>query len=257
MKITVLIENTTHNELVCEHGLSFYIEHEGKKYLLDSGSSDAFMANAEKLGIDLGDIDRAFLSHGHYDHSGGFKAFHDAYPDVRIMASEHIFRKHCSAKGGMHDIGVDENDKEVFSLISGQYDMGKVHFIPHEKPLTHQAEMQGMYQDGVYDDLMHEYSLVFETDKGLVLFNSCSHGGVKQIVMEAEEALHQKVYAYLGGLHLKGRELSESEISELVEQLRKIPHVYTGHCTGEEAMCLLQGKTDNIHELYSGQVIEL
>ena len=32
MKITVLIENTTESELLCEHGLSVLIENNGRKY---------------------------------------------------------------------------------------------------------------------------------------------------------------------------------------------------------------------------------
>ena len=41
MKITVLIENRASGELCCEHGLSIYIEHYGKNYLLDTGASGA------------------------------------------------------------------------------------------------------------------------------------------------------------------------------------------------------------------------
>ena len=37
MKITVLVENSTSCRLYGEHGLSVYIEYDGKKYLLDTG----------------------------------------------------------------------------------------------------------------------------------------------------------------------------------------------------------------------------
>lgn len=49
MKITVLIENTAPEYLKCEHGLSIYIAYNEKCYLLDTGSSDIFMDNAEVL----------------------------------------------------------------------------------------------------------------------------------------------------------------------------------------------------------------
>ena len=75
MKITVLVENSTSCRLYGEHGLSVYIEYDGKKYLLDTGASTLFAKNAKELGISLADIDTAFLSHAHYDHSGGFEAF--------------------------------------------------------------------------------------------------------------------------------------------------------------------------------------
>lgn len=67
MKVIVLIENTSKFSLCAEHGLSVYIEYNGMKYLLDTGASDTFSTNAHQLGINLEDIDIAFLSHAHYD----------------------------------------------------------------------------------------------------------------------------------------------------------------------------------------------
>ena len=75
MKITVLVENSTSCRLYGEHGLSVYIEYDGKKYLLDTGASTLFAKNAKELGISLADIDTAFLSHAHYDHSEDLKHF--------------------------------------------------------------------------------------------------------------------------------------------------------------------------------------
>ena len=76
MKLTVLMENTTCREdLVCEHGLSLYIEANGQRILFDAGQTGAFADNAEKMGVDLTKIDLCILSHGHYDHGGGLKRF--------------------------------------------------------------------------------------------------------------------------------------------------------------------------------------
>ncbi len=54
MKIVTLIENLVYtNGLRAEHGLSLYIDTGNKKVLFDTGQSWAFIANAEKLGIDI------------------------------------------------------------------------------------------------------------------------------------------------------------------------------------------------------------
>ena len=71
MKLVTLMENTTCREdLCCEHGLSLYLETGDHKILFDAGQSGAFAENAEKLGVNLQNVDFAVLSHGHYDHGG-------------------------------------------------------------------------------------------------------------------------------------------------------------------------------------------
>lgn len=65
MRITALIENKATGNLSQEHGLAVHITYKGKQYLLDTGASNKFQDNADKLGIDLKNIDTAVLSHGH------------------------------------------------------------------------------------------------------------------------------------------------------------------------------------------------
>ena len=75
MKATVLVDNISCNELAGEWGLSIYIEYGDKKILLDTGASELFLENAEKMGVSIKEVDYAVLSHAHYDHSNGMKAF--------------------------------------------------------------------------------------------------------------------------------------------------------------------------------------
>ena len=100
------------------------------------------------------------------------------------------------------------------------------------------------------DDFSHELSLVFDTDKGLVIFNSCSHAGVENIIKEISiEFPKKKVYAFIGGLHMKGKcgeqvicTFTEDEIKEIADYLNAVglAKLYTGHCTGEPAIKLLK-----------------
>ena len=86
MRITVLIENSAPEGLVAEHGLSFYLEYRGGRYLLDAGESGAFLLNAQRLGVDLSRVEAAALSHGHYDHGDGFTAFFRVNRTAQICA---------------------------------------------------------------------------------------------------------------------------------------------------------------------------
>ena len=54
----------------------------------------------------------------------------------------------------------------------------------------------------VQDDFVHEHSLVLEGEDGLVVFNSCSHGGIVNIVQGVQEALNRQVTTVVGGLHM-------------------------------------------------------
>ena len=62
-----------------------------------------------------------------------------------------------------------------------------VTLLPHKTPgLPQRGLAANMYQkvgdQWLPDDFSHEQSLVFSTPKGLVIFNSCCHGGADNIV---------------------------------------------------------------------------
>ena len=58
MRFTVLNENTAGKRgFLAEHGLSVLIVHQGRKLLFDTGQTDVFLHNAEKIGETLSDLD--------------------------------------------------------------------------------------------------------------------------------------------------------------------------------------------------------
>lgn len=252
MKITVLVENVTTEDFLAEHGLSLFIEYKDKTYLLDAGQTDCFMENANKLGIDLSGVSCAFLSHGHYDHAGGFAAFIEKNKEMKIYAMEDIVGRYFSNKGGMHEIGVP---KEVYPQLAPNFELINsvtqvsegVYLVPHSiQGLDKIGERTGLFkmENGavVPDDFRHEISLVLEEPDGLVIINSCSHGGVINIISEVKNVfVGKRIKAFVGGLHMMGMRngeeyctFSDDEINEMSEFLEKenVDKIYTGHCTG-------------------------
>jgi 7,8-dihydropterin-6-yl-methyl-4-(beta-D-ribofuranosyl)aminobenzene 5'-phosphate synthase len=76
MKIKVLAENTVYKRgYLGEHGLSLWMETKEKQYLFDMGQSGVFLQNADKMNLNLEQLDGIILSHGHYDHCGGMLAW--------------------------------------------------------------------------------------------------------------------------------------------------------------------------------------
>ena len=120
MRIINLVENTE-GRAGCgaEHGLSFYIETEHHKLLMDTGQSGLFMQNAEKLGIDLTKVDTVVLSHGHYDHGGGILPFAEINRDAKIYVPEKAFGEYYSVSkaGEPHYIGLAKEIRELPQVV--------------------------------------------------------------------------------------------------------------------------------------------
>jgi len=142
MKITVLMENSAQEGLVPEHGLSFYMEYRGGRYLLDAGECGAVVYNAARLGVDLSKVDKAALSHGHYDHADGFNAFFAVNDSAPVYARPRITDPEIWAE--KEYIGVNMGmfcrHEKRFDLAEGPRDLAEgLHLIPdrvkHEQSL--------------------------------------------------------------------------------------------------------------------------
>ena len=73
MKLKVLVDNNTYIDQYYygEPAVSYYIEDEDSKLLLDIGYSDLFIKNSKAFGIDLENVTTIAFSHGHVDHTRG------------------------------------------------------------------------------------------------------------------------------------------------------------------------------------------
>ena len=97
MKLITLLENTAAEPGLKEaHGLSLYLETPRHKLLFDMGPNGDFLENAGTLGVDLGAVDLAILSHGHYDHGGGLKKFLEVNDHAPVYLSNLAFGRYCN-----------------------------------------------------------------------------------------------------------------------------------------------------------------
>jgi len=101
--ITILADNTATPPYTAEHGFSAFIElrdTDSSHFLLFDTGRGVLFDNALLAGVDLAQVKDIILSHGHYDHTDALDQFLEKYPNVRIHASSHIFRKHYSMRTG-------------------------------------------------------------------------------------------------------------------------------------------------------------
>lgn len=252
MKATVLIDNLTRGTLATEWGLSIYIEYNGHKILLDTGASERFARNAAALGVDLGAVECGVLSHAHYDHANGLAAFFAHNATAPFYLREGI-KENCYGKRWIfHKYnGIQRGYLRKYSgrLI---YAESRREILPGVTLLAHSTAGLEKYgaQNYLYirkngrflpDSFEHEQSLIFNTEKGLAVFSSCSHGGADNIIQEALDAFPgKKIYAMVGGFHLY--HTSPEDVRAFANRLRAtgVEKIYTGHCTGEAAFRILK-----------------
>lgn len=257
MRITCLTENTAKPGFESEHGLSLYIEACGKKILFDMGQTDIFTRNADRMAIDLSQVDLAILSHGHYDHGGGLAKFLEINPSAPVYVNEHAFGAYYN--GTTKYIGLDPNLQGNSRLIVTQdeYTIEKGLTLyscnTNAKPydlgsfgLTKRAD-----EGFLPDDFLHEQYLQIEEAGQKVLISGCSHKGILNIVQWF------KPDVLVGGFHFSKLPLDET-LAQYAQILSKSPTLfYTCHCTGHEQFSYMRQWIPRLSYLSAGEVLNL
>jgi len=168
VKVTIIYDNTVYKKgLQADWGFSCLVEVEDtSKILFDTGTNGSMLlSNMKKVGIDPKSIDEVFISHAHFDHTGGLSTFLNVNSDVKVYVPA-SFR-------GVRGV------KEVIS-VSGSL---KIH--------------ENVFSTGELDHI--EQSMAVKIDKGIVLIVGCSHPKMAHILDAGSQ--FGKVYAIIGGLH--------------------------------------------------------
>ena len=265
-RLTVIVDNISMGDIKGEWGLCIFVEHNDKKVLVDTGSSKLFIENLAKLNKDIMDIDYATLSHAHYDHSNGMPAFFELNKKAKFylrdaVAENAYFKKLFIKKYIGIPKGVLADCRDRIEFVSGDYELFEgAYLIPHKTPkLSKIGKRENMYvktDKGWFpDDFSHEQSLVLKTGKGLVIINSCSHGGAANIINEVQETFPgEHVYALIGGFHLFNK--SEAEIRNVSRLIKEtgIDFICTGHCTKDRAYNIMKEELgDKLEKLQVGK----
>ena len=273
MKILNLIENTQGAVgCLCEHGLSFYIETEHHKLLVDTGATDAFLQNAEQLGVDLGQVDTVILSHGHYDHSGGLLAFAQRNPKARIWIQQGAGEAYYHKNDTMEKyIGIDPRIRELPQVewVDGDRRIDEELFLfSHVTgrrlwPLGNRELMLKKGSVFEQDAFLHEQYLVLEEKGKHVLISGCAHNGILNILDRYREIYGTAPDAVISGFHMSRKpDYSQADL-ELVrqtgEELCRLPvRFYTGHCTGEVPYGILKEVMgEQLFYVHSGEEVRL
>jgi 7,8-dihydropterin-6-yl-methyl-4-(beta-D-ribofuranosyl)aminobenzene 5'-phosphate synthase len=246
--------------LRAEHGFSALVTvrsaGSSSTLLFDTGASpDALAVNAERLGIEVGGLQGVVLSHGHFDHAGGFDGLARLRGRAGLPLTVHPAvwtRRRLELPGGrglrMPTLSRAALEREGFAvierrqpsllaggiLITGEVD--RVTDFEHGMPPQHQAwDGHGWQHDpAVIDD---QALVINVRGRGLVIVTGCGHAGVVNIIRHAMRLTGiSRLLAVIGGFHLSGPAF-EPVIGPTVAALTELAPelIVPGHCTGWRA----------------------
>jgi len=176
MKITIIYDNTAFKkDLQADWGFSCLIEEKdslysapeqvrcGARILFDTGANgNILLSNMEKLKIDPLSIEEVFISHLHWDHTGGLSELLKINPNIKKIYLP-------SSMGLENEVVLKEPTKIQENIFST-------------------GELEGI-----------EQSMGVMTEKGIVLIVGCSHPYMGTILDTAKK--FGKIYAIIGGMH--------------------------------------------------------
>ncbi len=241
--------------------------------LFDAGPEGyVIRRNGEKLGVDFGKIEATVLSHGHWDHAGGFLEALDLISSanggkdvpcyvnpgmfktraLRLPDGDYLPFKEIPSPAELSSKGAQVINSEESRLLLDDtfYLSGEIPRITdYERGLPGHMQRSADGQSWEPDPwIMDErYLATHVKDKGIVVFTACSHAGVVNVLRNAQTVFADApLYAVMGGFHLAGKEI-EPIIADTVADIDAfgLRRIVPGHCTGWRAVSALANSFDD------------
>ena len=220
--MVVINDNEPNPPLLNDWGWSIYVETRDWAILYDADTKPEILENNTKvLGIDLGRIDAAFLSHYHVDHYGGFEYVGKVRSGLRVY--------------------VPENDR-----VLSRWGLRPVITVQPTEILRDAITTGVMSGVGI-----NEHALTIRLDnQGPVVIVGCSHPGIDGIVRRVYD-LFGELYLVIGGFHGPSR----YQLDDVAKHSR---YVCPAHCSGRDARRYVASKyPDKYCDVKTGTTLEL
>jgi len=252
------------------HGLSLLItvsqgniEH---TLLFDAGpEGEVFARNVNRLNASIGAVEAVVLSHGHWDHGGGFLTAVDLIKS-KNQGKEVVFHLNpgmfyqrattshngeiCPFKRVPTVKELEQKGAVVVNSDEPRLLLDDMFYLSGEIPRVTEYEkgfpghVRQVSNDEWEDDpwiLDERFLVVHVRDKGLIIFSACSHAGIINVLKQTQKLFPGlPLYAVMGGFHLSGHAV-EKIIPQTVTDLKQfnLEMIIPAHCTGWRAVSAL------------------
>jgi 7,8-dihydropterin-6-yl-methyl-4-(beta-D-ribofuranosyl)aminobenzene 5'-phosphate synthase len=212
LRLTVVFDNVARRGgLTPGWGFSCLVEAAGTTLLFDTGGDGrVLLANLQRLGHRVDEVDAVVLSHIHADHTGGLDAVLAAKRGLDVWlpaAFPAPFQHDVAARGAC------------------------VHAVRAGGPLFGPVASTGPLDHG-----LTEQALIVDTARGLVVVTGCAHPGIVHIAETAMKLTGRPIHLLMGGFHLLGADAAH--VDNVVARLQAlgVERVAPSHCTGDAAI---------------------
>ena len=251
VSVTVLVDNMCGPDTVLgEWGLSFLIDTDQHRILLDTGGGRIILGNARALDADLGKTEAIVISHGHHDHTGGLETVFETCGPVDLFMHPAVFdtrywKEDSSAVAYRLPFSRQQLSQRVRRLIETKEPTLVCDgvMVTGQVPRVNDFEDTGVTGYSFLDEslkipdlIVDDQALFFRVPEGVVILLGCGHAGLVNTMRYVCELLgEQEIYAVMGGTHLLSA--SPDRMQKTVEALKKynVQKIMLSHCTGLRA----------------------